>query len=1078
MIALLLACAPPPEEETVCDVRYVDADGDGFGGEETCGPPGVSAGGDCDDGDAGVFPGAPEDCTSALDRDCDGRAGDADADRDGLRACEDCDDDDATVFPDAEEVCDGKDQDCDGEVDEGLALLAWYTDVDGDGYGVDEVLACAGPEGTADLSGDCDDTDPDVNPGAEERCDDADVDEDCDGEAEEAGAAGRRSQHRDADGDGYGSAGDWVAACETPEGYLEENREDCDDGDPSIHPEGVEVCDGVDQDCDDTVDEDAVDPRTWYADADGDGFGDPATTALACDSATDWLADASDCDDTDAGVYPGATETCDERDEDCDGSTDESGATGESRWFLDADGDGYGDVTAWVDACAAPSGYVDDRSDCDDADARNSPAADEHCDGHDENCDGVADDGGVDGDTWYTDADGDGFGDPSSPVVDCTQPAGTSADGSDCDDGDATVSPDGEETCDGVDEDCDGTADDAAADAAVWYADDDGDGFGDASTSRTACEAPSGYVDDATDCDDGRDDVHPRAPEADCADPFDYNCDGSVGVTDADGDGAVACDDCDDADATAYPGAADVCDGVDDDCDGEKDEDVAATDWYADADGDGYGDASAVFSRCDAPSGHVSDATDCDDTTADVSPGAVEVWGNGVDDDCDGEADLQALADVGFTLTGEASMDLAGGSVAFAGDLDGDGDDEVLVGAEDSDGAYTDGGAVYVVLAPVTGDLSLASADARWLGDSAGDEAGDALASAGDVDGDGLPDVLVGAPSDDDGAVGAGAAYLLTTMGSGDEDLAGAAAKLTGAASGDRFGSALDRAGDVDGDGGADLLVGAYAAEVGGLEVGAAYVFLGPVAGTVSASAADARLYGEDRYDSAGGAVAGGEDVDGDGLADLAVGAAGAGGASDYGRVYVVYGPVAGDVDLAGSDVVIEGRQLHDYFGGAVALAPDDDGDGYADLLVGATENGREGAAYVFEGPLSATTTAWGARVFIDGTVGTNTSFGSEVAPAGDLDADGADDLVVSDPGADHGAWEQGAVYVFLGPAAGTYEATDADVILTGDGLEDGAGVSVDAGGDSDGDGVPDLLVGAASWSSSTAGSAYLVLGP
>jgi hypothetical protein len=128
--------------------------------------------------------------------------------------------------------------------------------------------------------------------------------------------------YADVDGDGYGDPAVTAAACEPPTGYGADAA-DCDDADAGVYPGATEHCDGVDEDCDGVADDGAVDPSTWYADADGDGYGDAAATATACEPPSGYGTDANDCDDADAGVYPGAAETCDGADEDCDGTVDE-----------------------------------------------------------------------------------------------------------------------------------------------------------------------------------------------------------------------------------------------------------------------------------------------------------------------------------------------------------------------------------------------------------------------------------------------------------------------------------------------------------------------------------------------------------------------------------------------------------------------------------------------------------------------------------------------------------------------------------------------------------------------------------
>jgi hypothetical protein len=172
------------------------------------------------------------------------------------------------------------------------------------------------------------------------------------------------------------------------------------------------------------------------------------------------VADDEDCDDTSPSIHPGAEETCNELDDDCDGDVDQ-GATDISQWYIDYDGDGYGDdaYTAW--SCSQPSGYTATNDDCDDTDPAVSPAGTELCNGVDDDCDGTVDeDDAADAGTWYEDADGDGFGNSTIYNVSCDAPSGYVAVDGDCDDADATAWPGAPERYDGVDDDCDGTVDD------------------------------------------------------------------------------------------------------------------------------------------------------------------------------------------------------------------------------------------------------------------------------------------------------------------------------------------------------------------------------------------------------------------------------------------------------------------------------------------------------------------------------------------------------------------------------------------------------------------------------------------
>ncbi len=398
----------------------------------------------------------------------------------------------------------------------------------------------------------------------------------------------------DLDGDGF------------PEGL------DCDDGDAAVNPDAVELCNDLDDNCNDEVDEGAL--STFYADLDEDGYGDDDKQLEACSAPSGYVIDGGDCNDARDDVNPGQVELCNELDDDCNGEVDE-GLDG--AWFADADGDGFGDSRIETSSCLAAKGYVADASDCDDADAAVNPDAEELCDGLDNDCDELVDDDDddvADPETFYTDADADSYGDSAAPFEACEEPASASTRGGDCDDADPAVSPAATEVCNDVDDDCDGLVDDddSALDtstASETYADRDGDGFGDAGTSELSCDAPSGYVEDGTDCDDDDAAVNPDAPE--------------------------------------------VCNALDDDCDGLVDDDDPTVDtstgstWYADADGDGYGDADSGLDACELLSGYADNADDCDDSDEETYLDAVELCddalggttGDGLDQDCDGTAD-------------------------------------------------------------------------------------------------------------------------------------------------------------------------------------------------------------------------------------------------------------------------------------------------------------------------------------------------------------------------------------------------------------------------------------------------------
>ena len=250
-----------------------------------------------------------------------------DADGDGWPVDEDCDDDDPARFPGAVEECNGIDDDCDDDIDEGVTST-FYADGDSDGYGrdADTVEACAAPAGHAAVGGDCDDTEAAVNPGANEVCDG--LDNDCNGGIDEGLAA---TFYVDSDGDGFGSSASSVEACTQPSGYAS-NDADCDDGAAAAFPGGTESCDGLDNDCNGSVDDGVG--STWYTDSDGDGYGASGTGQQACTQPSGAVADDTDCNDTAPDISPAATELCDGIDNDCDATTSETGTVS----FTDASG--------------------------------------------------------------------------------------------------------------------------------------------------------------------------------------------------------------------------------------------------------------------------------------------------------------------------------------------------------------------------------------------------------------------------------------------------------------------------------------------------------------------------------------------------------------------------------------------------------------------------------------------------------------------------------------------------------------------------------------------------------------------
>ncbi len=657
-----------------CVHEAPDADGDGA-------PDAACGGNDCDDADPLRTPGAIEVCDpDDRDEDCDPTTfGFRDSDRDGwpdaaccnvlsdgARACgTDCDDTLPTAHPSEAEVCDGVDNDCDGDVDEGT-LFTFFLDDDRDGFGDaagTTIEACFAPDGYADDDDDCDDTRGFVSPSAPEVCDGEALDEDCDGV----------SNPED------------LCNCAAPDsrscaalGVCASGTQDCAGGmwGACSIAGSAEVCNGLDDDCDGSVDEGLL--VRCFEDADGDTF--PVVAAalaeLCPDAARPFVSGCPvgytnreplgalslDCEGADPGRFPGAVETCDAIDQDCDGAIDEGLRI---TCYDDGDGDGYalGAATA-RDLCPppgmstcpmgttsrAPMGVG--TSDCDDANAARSPSAIETCNGVDDDCDGVIDDAlRV---ACYTDADGDGYAvsgatatqscpDPSTGACPAgrTSRAPMGAGTIDCDDGAATRAPSVAEVCNAIDDDCDGMVDELLR--LTCYTDADHDGYPPSgATGSTVCPAAGGG------CPTG---LTPRAP----------------------GMGPI---DCADGTATRSPAIAETCNGIDDDCDMHVDEGLLLT-CYTDMDSDGYPPSGApAMALCPAGGGAcpsmttsrspAAGAIDCADTTAARSPAVAEAC-NGIDDDCDTRIDegvaTRCYVDAdrdGFALAGAASTEVCG----------------------------------------------------------------------------------------------------------------------------------------------------------------------------------------------------------------------------------------------------------------------------------------------------------------------------------------------------------------------------------------------------------------------------------
>ncbi|MCK6516889.1 hypothetical protein L6R46_17750 [Myxococcota bacterium] len=617
-----------------------------------------------------------------------------------------------------------------------------------------------------------------------------------------------------------------------------------------------------------------------------------------------------------------------------------------ARPALDGDGDG-----------------VLSTADCDDDDPDVKPGWREVCDGKDNNCDGVVDEG-VDL-ALYADVDGDGYGAPGVTERACELRAGFTDVAGDCDDSKASVNPGRSDDCDGLDNNCDGLVDEGGS--SLWYLDDDGDGYG-GDVLIEACDAPSGYVATPGDCDDSSGKVSPAAREV-CDDFIDNDCDGGASECRYAGYSS-------DAPVHVYSGASVT----------ESGGSVGFGQSIVRLERAGQGDLLVIG----APY-----------LSGDAEYGGEVYALAGEPNDGDKAGDSAS-----FTVYGEKDYTYLGERLGRVGDLDGDGAEELLLSLNSvGDGGTF--GALAVMGSALTGASSVSGCSLLLYSDD--DPNGtsynpnQSFDGLGDHDADGVADLIMAdANYTNSAGITTGMVWVIPANHVGDQRVHEVAVATVSGTAGQGLGTDVVWVGDTNGDGFDDLLVGVPQFSSGGAKTnrGAVLLFEGPLSGERSPGDVDAVIYGDDAEDYVGYRVERVGDYNNDGYADVMAAAPGDSTGVDQGGTLALWlSPISGRA-LSGADVQVLGSTRSGYAYQSTLESGDSDGDGYKDLLVGEpylssaglTNNGALGLLY---GPTTGSFTLPTLSARFVGNE--DYEYVGNYATFVDLNGDGVDELAMTD---------------------------------------------------------------------------------